>query len=159
MRSARSCARIPRSARASSPTSTPGRTCGSIVRHHHEQFSGGGYPDGLRYAEIPLGARIVSVVDAFDVMRTGRPYQAARSTEWSLDELRRESGRQFDPEIVRALLAVLPADGSALEAPPLDLDLCPTAERSSAAGRRTSRSRRGSGEAPASMVRVPRRLS
>ncbi len=44
-----------------------------IVRHHHEHFNGGGYPDGLRYAEIPLGARIVSVVDAFDVMRTGPP--------------------------------------------------------------------------------------
>ena len=105
-----------------------------IVRHHHERFSGGGYPDGLRYAHIPLGARIVSVVDAFDVMRTGRPYQAARSTDWSLDELRRESGRQFDPEIVRALLAVLPADGSNLPAPPLELDGLP--DRRAVVGRR-----------------------
>jgi putative two-component system response regulator len=127
-----------------------------IVRHHHEHFSGGGYPDGLRYAEIPLGARIVSVVDAFDVMRTGRPYQAARSTEWSLDELQRESGRQFDPEIVRALIAVLPADGSTLEAPPLDLDLLP--DRRAVVGRRRTDVAIASWVrgAPPSMVRVPR---
>jgi putative nucleotidyltransferase with HDIG domain len=105
-----------------------------IVRHHHERFSGGGYPDGLRYSEIPFGARIVSVVDAFDVMRTGRPYQAARSTDWSLDELRRESGRQFDPEVVQALMAVLPADGSDLAAPPLDLEVLP--DRRTVVGRR-----------------------
>jgi putative nucleotidyltransferase with HDIG domain len=127
-----------------------------IVRHHHEHFSGGGYPDGLRYAEIPLGARIVSVVDAFDVMRTGRPYQAARSTEWSLDELRRESGRQFDPEIVRALIAVLPADGSTLEAPPLELELLP--DRRAVVGRRQTDVAIASWVrgAPESMVRVPR---
>jgi putative nucleotidyltransferase with HDIG domain len=105
-----------------------------IVRHHHEHFNGAGYPDGLRGERIPLGARIVSVVDAYDVMRTGRPYQPARSTDWILAELRRERGRQFDPELVSALMAVLPSDGAPLEAPPLDLDLLP--DRRNAVGRR-----------------------
>jgi putative two-component system response regulator len=105
-----------------------------IVRHHHEHFNGAGYPDGLRGDRIPLGARIVSVVDAYDVMRTGRPYQPARSIEWILAELTRERGRQFDPEMVGALISVLPPDGDALGAPPLDLDLLP--DRRNAVGRR-----------------------
>ncbi len=92
-----------------------------IVRHHHEHWSGRGYPDGLAGEVIPLGARIVSVVDAFDVMRTGRPYQPARSIDWILDELGRERGGQFDPEMVDALLAVIPADGTTPGLPPLDL--------------------------------------
>ena len=105
-----------------------------IVRHHHEHFNGAGYPDGLRGERIPLGARIVSVVDAYDVMRTGRPYQPARSIDWILAELHRERGHQFDPELVSALIAVLPSDGSTLTAPPLELDMLP--ERRTAIGRR-----------------------
>jgi putative nucleotidyltransferase with HDIG domain len=126
-----------------------------IVRHHHEHFDGAGYPDGLRGDRIPLGARIVSVVDAYDVMRTGRPYQPARSIDWILAELRRERGRQFDPDLVSALIAVLPTDGTTLEPPPLDLDLLP--DRRSAIGRRqndvaiASWLRGGAG----AMVRVP----
>jgi ribonuclease P protein subunit RPR2 len=103
-----------------------------IVRHHHEHFDGGGYPDGLRGDQIPLGARIVSVVDAFDVMRTGRPYQAARSYDWILEELRRESGSQFDPELVAALMAVMPTEGTTIAVAPLDLQ----PERRAAVGRR-----------------------
>jgi len=80
-----------------------------IVRHHHERFDGNGYPDGLRGAHIPLGARIVSVVDALDVMRTGRPYQPARSPEWILEELHRERGSQFDPDVVDELIAITAA--------------------------------------------------
>jgi putative nucleotidyltransferase with HDIG domain len=91
-----------------------------IVRHHHEHWSGRGYPDGLAGEAIPLGARIVSVVDAFDVMSTGRPYQPARSIDWIIGELARERGRQFDPEMVDALIAVIPADGTTLELPSLD---------------------------------------
>lgn len=105
-----------------------------IVRHHHEHFNGAGYPDGLRGDRIPLGARIVSVVDAYDVMRTGRPYQPARSIEWILAELHQERGRQFDPELVSALIAVLPPDGSTLGAQPLELDMLP--DRRNAIGRR-----------------------
>jgi putative nucleotidyltransferase with HDIG domain len=103
-----------------------------IVKHHHEHFNGRGYPDGLRGDQIPIGARIVSVVDAFDVMRTGRPYQPARSYEWILEELHRESGGQFDPEMVAALIAVMPAEGITIEVPPLDFQ----PERRAAVGRR-----------------------
>ncbi len=103
-----------------------------IVKHHHEHHNGGGYPNGLRGDEIPLGARIVSIVDAFDVMRTGRPYQPARSYDWILEELRRESGGQFDPQMVAALLAVMPSGGTTIEVPPLDFQ----PERRAAVGRR-----------------------
>lgn len=103
-----------------------------IVKHHHEHFNGGGYPDGLRGDQIPLGARIVSVVDAFDVMRTGRPYQPARSFDWILAELQRESGVQFDPELVAALIAVMPDEGAAIQVPPLDFQ----PEHRAAVGRR-----------------------
>jgi len=81
-----------------------------IVRHHHERFDGAGYPDRLRSVEIPLGARIVSVVDAFDVMRSGRPYAAPRPYEAILAELERERGAQFDPDIVDTFLDVLPLE-------------------------------------------------
>lgn len=81
-----------------------------IVRHHHERFDGAGYPDGLRGQDIPLGARIVAVVDAFDVMRTGRPYQAAKPIEAILAELERERGAQFDPEVVDVFVSVLDVD-------------------------------------------------
>lgn len=82
-----------------------------IVRHHHEHWNGAGYPHGLRATEIPLGARIVSVVDAFDVMRSGRVYAAARSFDSIVSELARERGRQFDPEVVDAFLATVQDDG------------------------------------------------
>jgi putative nucleotidyltransferase with HDIG domain len=105
---------------------------GLIVKHHHEHYNGGGYPGGLRGDEIPLGARIVSIVDAFDVMRTGRPYQPARSYDWIIEELRRESGAQFDPQMVAAMLAVMPSEGTTIEVPPLDFQ----PERRAAVGRR-----------------------
>jgi len=78
-----------------------------IVRHHHERFDGRGYPDRLTGREIPTGARIVGVVDAYDVMRTGRPYCVARDPEAIIVELNQQRGAQFDPEMVDALLAVL----------------------------------------------------
>jgi putative nucleotidyltransferase with HDIG domain len=82
-----------------------------IVRHHHERFDGCGYPDGLRATQIPLGARIVGVVDAFDVMRSGRPYAPPKSMDAIIAELARERGRQFDPDVLDAFLAVMP-DGA-----------------------------------------------
>jgi ribonuclease P protein subunit RPR2 len=80
-----------------------------VVRHHHERWDGGGYPDGLRGEEIPLWARIFSVVDALDAMTAERPYRAARSYEDALAEIRRNSGTQFDPAIVAALERIDPA--------------------------------------------------
>jgi response regulator RpfG family c-di-GMP phosphodiesterase len=71
-----------------------------VVLHHHERFNGGGYPHGLRGNEIPLGARIVAVADAYHAMVHDRPYKPAQTHDQALDELRRHAGTQFDPEVV-----------------------------------------------------------
>ncbi len=73
-----------------------------VVRATHERWDGGGYPDGLAGEQIPLGARIIAVCDAFDAMTSTRPYRAAISRHDALAELRRCAGNQFDPAIVSA---------------------------------------------------------
>jgi putative nucleotidyltransferase with HDIG domain len=73
-----------------------------MTKCHHERVDGKGYPQGLRGDEIPLGARIVTVADSFDAMMTDRPYRSRLSLETALEELNRNAGRQFDPEVVRA---------------------------------------------------------
>jgi diguanylate cyclase (GGDEF)-like protein len=86
-----------------------------VVLHHHERFNGGGYPHGLKGNEIPLGARIVSVADAYHAMVHDRPYSSALTHEEALDELRRNAGTQFDPEVVEVFCnvydSVVPPDG------------------------------------------------
>ena len=86
-----------------------------VVKHHHERFDGKGYPDGLRGEDIPLIARIVSVADAFDSMVRARPYGYGISRKAALGEIEENSGTQFDPRIVRALLEVVyaPSDRQA----------------------------------------------
>ncbi len=76
-----------------------------IVFAHHERWDGGGYPRGLKREEIPLGARIFGVVDAFDAMTSHRPYRKAMPTSRAVAEIVRNSGTQFDPEVVQAFLA------------------------------------------------------
>jgi response regulator RpfG family c-di-GMP phosphodiesterase len=75
-----------------------------IVLAHHERFDGAGYPQGLKGEDIPLGARIVAVAEAFDVMACDQPYKGARTVEDALAEIRRCSGTQFDPKVVKAFL-------------------------------------------------------
>jgi HD-GYP domain-containing protein (c-di-GMP phosphodiesterase class II) len=76
---------------------------GTIVRSCHEQWDGGGYPDGLAGEAIPVEARIISACDALNAMTTERPYRAARSIEEALAELRSCAGTQFDARVVEAL--------------------------------------------------------
>jgi putative two-component system response regulator len=69
--------------------------------HHHEKFDGSGYPAGLKGEDIPIGARIVSVIDAFDAMVASRPYKDGLPCEEALRRLVKDSGRHFDPAVVR----------------------------------------------------------
>ena len=80
------------------------------VFSHHERFDGQGYPKGLRGEEIPLGARIFSVADAFDTMTTDRPYRKALTAQAARDEILRCSGSQFDPKVVETFLKISERD-------------------------------------------------
>ncbi len=80
-----------------------------VVASHHERYGGGGYPQGLKADEIPLAARVFAVVDALDAMTHDRPYRPARSIPDALAVLKEEAGRQFDPRIVDAALAITEA--------------------------------------------------
>ncbi len=75
-----------------------------IILHHHERWDGKGYPSGLKGNEIPLGSRIIAVADSFDAMLSTRPYRENLSIDESLKEIIKESGKQFDPEVVDAFL-------------------------------------------------------
>ena len=75
-----------------------------VVRCHHEMFDGSGYPEGLKGENIPLAARVFSVVDAFDAMTTDRPYRAAMPIEDAAAEITRMAGTQFDPDVCRAFV-------------------------------------------------------
>jgi HD-GYP domain-containing protein (c-di-GMP phosphodiesterase class II) len=74
------------------------------VVHHHERWDGQGYPFGLSGGEIPLEARVIAVVDAYEAMTSDRPYRPAYAAEDAAEELRREAGRQFRSDVVDALL-------------------------------------------------------
>jgi len=72
----------------------------SAIKHHHENFDGTGYPEGLAGAEIPVGARIIMIADTLDAMTTDRPYRKALTPLRALEELSKYSGNQFDPKLV-----------------------------------------------------------
>jgi HD-GYP domain-containing protein (c-di-GMP phosphodiesterase class II) len=76
-----------------------------LVRNHHEQFDGNGYPDGLRGEQIPLPARILAVADACDAMTSDRPYRKGLSPAKVEQVLRDGAGRQWDPQLIAAFLA------------------------------------------------------
>jgi len=78
-----------------------------LIRHHHEWYNGKGYPDGLSKEDIPLGARILAVVDAYDAMKSDRPYRKALTEEKAIQELRQGSSTQFDPKLVEVFLEIL----------------------------------------------------
>jgi putative nucleotidyltransferase with HDIG domain len=75
-----------------------------IMTYHHERYDGKGYPDKLAAEDIPLGARILSVVDAFDAMTTNRPYRQGMAPKEALEELKLGAGTQFDPKLVAAFV-------------------------------------------------------
>lgn len=83
------------------------REFGPAARSHHERFSGGGYPDNLERGSIPFIARVVSVADAFNAMIARRPYRAPLPPTHAIEELKRNSGTQFDPAVVEAMIDVV----------------------------------------------------
>lgn len=76
-----------------------------ICRHHHERYDGKGYPDGLKGEDIPLAARIVSLADTYDVIVSLRPHHKPKTHEQARAIFLEESGRQFDPDLVKAFIA------------------------------------------------------
>ena len=77
------------------------------ILYHHEHFDGSGYPKGLKRDQIPLGARIMALVSAFEAIITNRPYRVVKTIDEAMDEISRNSGTQFDPRIVEVFLSVI----------------------------------------------------
>jgi putative nucleotidyltransferase with HDIG domain len=77
------------------------------IYHHHEKYNGKGYPDGLKSEDIPILARIIAAADAYDAMNSDRPYRKKLNKNKILQELKDQSGKQFDPEVVKALISLL----------------------------------------------------
>lgn len=78
-----------------------------MTRNHHEKVDGSGYPDRLKKTDIPIGARVMALVDAFDAMTTDRPYRPRLSFKEAIDEVRENFGKQFDPDVVQPFLSVI----------------------------------------------------
>ena len=82
--------------------------CGPMIRGHHERWDGTGYPDGLVGEEIPLGARIIAVAEAFDTALSGAGWAIPVSEEELIVKIRQGDGKQFDPDVVKAFLDIQP---------------------------------------------------
>lgn len=91
-----------------------------IALHHHECWDGGGYPNGLKGEEIPLSARIVSIVDVFDSLTHVRPYKRAWTEDEALEEIESLSGTKFDPQVAEAFLRMHGRMGSAIASVPVE---------------------------------------
>jgi diguanylate cyclase (GGDEF)-like protein len=121
-----------------------------IILHHHERFAGHGYPYGLRANEIPLGARIVAIADAYDAMTHDRPYKRAMSHDAAIVELKQHAGTQFDPELV-ALFCDLYTD----RAPTPDPTIAAiTDRRPPAVARRERKTRAGAASSATPAIRA-----
>jgi HD-GYP domain-containing protein (c-di-GMP phosphodiesterase class II) len=114
-----------------------------IVRHHHENWDGSGYPDGLSGATIPLGARVLSVVDCYDALTSDRPYRRALSHTCAMTMIRQRRGTMYDPAIVDAFLRIV--QGLQSGADPVRAE-SPRQRSRAAWARRASRIRRGAQE-------------
>ncbi|MGH9791314.1 MAG: HD domain-containing phosphohydrolase, partial [Candidatus Acidiferrales bacterium] len=99
-----------------------------IIRHHHEFYDGSGYPDQLSGAQIPFGARVVAIADAFDTITSDRTYKKARSPEDALAELLRCAGAQFDPELVALFTKAMRRKLVTATVPPAEAASQPTAD-------------------------------
>lgn len=78
------------------------------IKYHHEKLDGGGYPNSMRGEQIPMFARLIAVVDSFDAMTNARPYRNALSEEKAIKELKDFSGSQFDPQLAKHFIELLP---------------------------------------------------
>lgn len=81
-------------------------TVASLIRHHHENFDGNGYPDGLKGDEIPLMSRIITIVDGYDAMRTTRHYHTPRTHSQIMGMLEDEKGNKYDPDIIQEFITL-----------------------------------------------------
>jgi putative two-component system response regulator len=99
------------------------RRASEIVRSHHERPDGLGYPFGLRAEDVPIGARILNVSDAFDAMTSDRPYRRALTPQAALDELSNGAGTQFDAKVVACLVRMYRANEFPLLPSPTSEDL------------------------------------
>jgi len=85
----------------------PDPTVGLAVLHHHENYDGTGYPNGLQGEDIPYLARVLRVIDSYDAMTTDRPYKRGRNRDKALAEILACSGRQYDPEIACQFVSMM----------------------------------------------------
>jgi len=98
-----------------------------VILNHHERWDGEGYMKGLKGTEIPIGARVFSVVDAFDAMTSDRPYRRAMSVDQAVSEILKGSGRQFDPEVVEAFSILVAGMDALAVADPQSIGTTPSA--------------------------------
>lgn len=105
------------------------------VRHHHENYDGSGYPDGLGGERIPLGARIIMIADTLDAMTTDRPYRKALTYERVMEEVYRYSGRQFDPHLAQIAIKSATLRRAFATPTPITLQLASAASHKATAGR------------------------
>ena len=79
----------------------------TIVKHHHERFDGKGYPDGLSGGEIPIEAAVLTIADSYDAMTSDRPYRKALTADEAFEELRKNAGTQFHPQLVETFITIM----------------------------------------------------